>query len=221
MIIDFHTHRYPADSSIFAIVNLPLPLPELVVTGENLRFSSGIHPWNLVDLSIREIDAMLDELEYAAEAGNLDVIGECGLDQTISSSLDKQIIVFEHQIGLAEKYQLPLMIHCVKAYSELIAVCKTFSTRLPWIIHGFNGNVQQLEQLLKYDNFLFSFGPALLKQPDKFDPLLRMVPLSHLLLETDDSDVNIMDIYSQAVKLLGCNYNDICEQLERNWITLF
>jgi TatD DNase family protein len=221
MTVDFHTHQLPTDEASSAIVNLSLPLPDLTSASHNLRFSAGIHPWQLVDLSAPELGILLEQLEQAALSGKLDAIGECGLDRTIKVPFVEQSVVFEHQIKLAEEYHLPLIIHCVRAYSELITAVKTHSTTLPWVIHGFNGNVQQLEQLLKYDIFYFSFGPALLKQPNKFAPLLRMVPKSHLLLETDDSRASIMEIYQQTAKLCGCGYNELTEQLEKNWITLF
>ncbi|MCF6177457.1 MAG: TatD family hydrolase [Victivallaceae bacterium] len=221
MIFDFHTHCPPADSSVVAMVNLSLPLDDSIAVSRNLRFSVGIHPWQLVDLSSLKIDSMMKQLDQVVASWQVDAIGECGLDRTINVSLEEQIIVLGHQVKLAKKYHLPLIIHCVRTYSELITVAKTYSPCRSWIIHGFNGNTQQLEQLLKHDIFYFSFGPALLEQPDKFIPLLRMVPKSHLLLETDDSDTTIMDIYRQAAKLCGCSYQAIAEQMEKNWITLF
>ncbi len=221
MIIDFHTHQFPEDKSDGALVNLVLPLTDLIDDALNLRFSAGIHPWLLVDVPPRKLDLLLEQLEQVVAAGKIDAVGECGLDRTISTSLTEQSIVFEQQISLAEKYHLPLIIHCVKAYPELITFAKKYSMTLPWIIHGFNGNVQQLKQLLKYDIFYFSFGTAILKQPEKFVPLLKIVPKSHLLLETDDSKANLMDIYRQTAKLCGCSYHELKEQLEQNWKTLF
>lgn len=221
MLIDFHTHQLPADNRTSALVNISLPLAGLNTVAPVLRFSAGIHPWQLVDRSASKLDCLFEQLKQAVVAGEIEAIGECGLDRTISIPLEEQSIVFEPQIRLAKIYHLPLIIHCVRAYAELISLVKTYAPSCPWIIHGFNGNTQQLEQFLKYDIFYYSFGSALLKQPNKFAPLLQMVPPSHLLLETDDSDTNIMDIYHQTAKLCGCSYNVITKQMTKNWITLF
>ena len=220
MIIDFHTHSLPVESANLALVNLELPLPEVGRDVEKYLFSAGIHPWQLLDLPPQELNHYLIELEQAARLKNIDLIGECGLDRTIKLPLIEQQAIFCAQIKLAEQYQLPLLVHCVRAYSELIAIVKTHAPTTPWIIHGFNGNVQQLTQCLKYENLYFSFGPALLKQPDKFISLLRMVPRSHLLLETDDSAANIVDIYRQAAKLLGCGYKELTMQMAKNGLAL-
>jgi TatD DNase family protein len=220
MMIDFHTHSIPVEPDVFALVNLELPLPEVLNKVKKCQFSAGIHPWQLLTLSPQTVNHYLVELEKAAKLKYLDMIGECGLDRTIKLPLIEQQMIFFSQIKLAEQYQLPLIVHCVRAYSELIANVKTYAHSIPWIIHGFNGNIQQLEQCLKYKNLYFSFGPALLRQPDKFIPLLKMVPKSHLLLETDDSDTNIMDIYQQAAKLLGCGYEELIIQMKKNGLAL-
>lgn len=217
MIIDFHTHRQPLDKTIAAVVNLVLPVRSSIPASHNLSFSAGIHPWQLVDIAESQIVVLSEQLEEAVVTGALDVIGECGLDRTLAIALDAQTAVFEQQIGLAEKYQLPLIIHCVRAYPELIAICKTHLPTVPWLIHGYNGNRQQLEQLMKYDKCYFSFGPALLQHAEKFRSLLSMVPRVRLLLETDDADINIMDIYQQAANLIACRHHELCEQMDRNW----
>ena len=51
-------------------------------------------------------------------------LGECGLDKKVQTPLDLQQEVFERQLTLAEKYKKPVIIHCVAAFQELIAIKK-------------------------------------------------------------------------------------------------
>jgi Tat protein secretion system quality control protein TatD with DNase activity len=87
-------------------------------------------------------------------------IGECGLDRNIDLPLDIQTSIFKRHIELAETLQKPLVIHCVRAFSELIALKKNTKSTVPWIIHGFHKKEEVFQQLLKHD-FYFSFGAAM------------------------------------------------------------
>ena len=54
------------------------------------------------------------------------------------------------------KNNKPVVIHCVKAYNELILLKKKLKPKVPWVVHGFNQNEQILNALLKNDFFIFS-----------------------------------------------------------------
>ncbi len=68
--------------------------------------------------------------------------------------------ILEVQVRLAEELCKPLIIHCVKAYSELIAVRKRTKSSVAWIVHGYNNNERILRQLLDH-GFYISVGAAL------------------------------------------------------------
>ena len=53
--------------------------------------------------------------------------------------MELQLAVFKEQVKLSEKLGLPLIIHCVKAMDELLAVKKEFRPQQAWIWHGFRG----------------------------------------------------------------------------------
>ena len=84
-------------------------------------YSIGIHPWYIKE---DRIDEELKIIEEKLQTKTCLAIGECGLDKRIDISLEQQTIVFEKQLALAEKYKKPVVIHCVAAYQEVIAIKK-------------------------------------------------------------------------------------------------
>lgn len=67
---------------------------------------------------------------------------------SLSYLYETQEEILDVQVGLAEELRKPLIIHCVKAYSELIAVKKRTGSSVPWIIHGYNNNEQILQAVV-------------------------------------------------------------------------
>lgn len=122
-------------------------------------------------------------------------LGEAGLDKNIETSLSLQTEVFIEQVKLSEDFRKPLIIHCVKAWDELLAVKKELNPQMPWVIHGFRGNGALAEQLIR-KGFFLSFGA-------KFNPeALRVAWPDYMLLETDDSDILIEDVYVEVANAL-------------------
>lgn len=120
----------------------------------------------------------------------------------------EQIPLLIGQVELAEQARKPLIIHCVKAYPDLIRVRKGVKTTVPWIIHGFNNNEQILNQLLEH-GFYISVGPQLLNPRSNAFRLLRKIPLYALFLESDDRDVRIEAIYESAASELGIGEEEL------------
>jgi TatD DNase family protein len=213
--INFHAHQpeIPPDAAAVVCFEPDKPLPPV-------RFAAcGIHPWSLKNLPGKEIEERLAVLDSLACSGTLCAIGETGLDRLNGPGLELQSTVFRRHITIAEKHSLPLIIHCVRCYPELISIKKYSGSAVPWMIHGFNSNIRQLEQLLNHGCFI-SFGPPAIRKADANDSLLKSVPLSRLCLETDDSPDNIKDIYQQAaailnidepalLKIMNCNFESI------------
>ena len=116
-------------------------------------------------------------------------IGECGLDyyRLTDETKEKQKKVFLEQMRLSQEVQKPLMIHCRKAFPDLISVLTTNDFRLttgsPGIIHFFSGTKENAEALLSM-GFSFSFGGVITFASD-YDEVVRYIPLDRIVLETD------------------------------------
>lgn len=197
MFIDFHSHHDRQSPNLINLQTLHVT-PELQESDLPNICSLGLHPWFVQGSSWE--DAWIN-LKALANLSQVVVIGECGLDRNIDLPLELQIAIFKKHIELAEELQKPLVIHCVRAFAELIALKKDAKSSIPWIIHGFNKKEEVFQQLLKHD-FYFSFGAVILSDLSPVIKAIATIPNGKFLLETDDrTDITIEQIYNRAATL--------------------
>lgn len=154
-------------------------------------FSFGVHPWNS-HIYQRSIN-FLEHLNLP----NCLAIGEIGLDKLKGPDFNTQTLVFEKQIELSESLELPVIIHCVKAWNEMKILKRKLKPLQPWIFHGFS-KVSILDEVLS-EGFYVSFGEAILKNKKLLD-VASKTPNEKVFLETDDSEVPIEMIYHEFAK---------------------
>ncbi len=181
-------------------------------------YSLGLHPWFIEQ---QDVGQAMGKIAAVLADSNLLAIGECGLDKLQSMSLLKQIEVFEQQIQLAERCQKPLIIHCVRAFNELLQLKKSSLADIAWVIHGFNSKPAVAESLLK-QGFYLSMGKALLNPQSNAAKTLQIMPLQQLFLETDAAeDILISDIYAAAAKIVGLSIENLQQQIFHNFKRVF
>jgi TatD DNase family protein len=162
-------------------------------------FSTGIHPWEVhnTDPSAFDIfEKLLANDKYKA-------IGECGFDRNAKASFKEQGYFFERQVLLSEKYEKPVIIHCVASFNEIILLRKRYNPTQNWILHGFRGKPEMASQLLNH-GFALSYG-------SKHNPAsIEITPIDKLCIETDmHEDVPIETIYRTIATLKNCNIDEL------------
>lgn len=218
-ILDIHTHKSEKASRGKAIINCRwLPGASLCGVGggsadialeEGYFYSAGIHPWDLAETIEFNAEAQLKSLRALFANRQLIAVGEAGLDKLAAAPMEFQIEMFEKQVILSEDLRLPLIIHCVKAMEELLAVKKKLHPAQPWIWHGFRGKPEQAAQLIKNGIYL-SFG---VHYPEE---TLNQVPVERLFLETDDSPVDIEDVLREAARVRGVGEEKLRREIAEN-----
>ena len=200
-LYNIHTHKIDdASCQEYEVKSILNTYPEDFYEKRNQHpdcwFSCGVHPWNTEDS-----DLQLRLLEEIIVDPNVVAVGEAGLDKLRGAEMSVQIDVFRKQFELALSANKPLIIHCVKAWDELIRLYKEYEgSNIPWIIHGYRGNPQQTEQLSKV-GFKFSIG-------EKFNPdSLKNIPLTDIFCETDESYLTICKVYENISSVFGVNKN--------------
>ena len=158
--------------------------------GIELR-TAGIHPWEAGQRSVAE----LLPLDTAVQA-----IGETGLDFAVEVPREIQYAAFRDQLELARQLGLPVVLHCVRAFNEVMRELRAVPPRAA-IFHGFIGSPEQVQQALRAGYYL-SFGERSFRSPKTVESL-RATPLSQLFFETDDDDRPIEAVYARAASLLG------------------
>lgn len=203
--MDVHTHRMDAPCPSIYSVRLGVRGTEM----PQRPFSAGVHPWDVNDMPDGVLDGIRSDFLYA--------VGETGLDFAAGSDRGRQYEWFRRQLALASELEMPAVIHCVKAFNETIAELKNFDR--PVIFHGFTGSPELARQVLGADCYL-SFGANLFRSP-KTAEALRATPRDRLFLETDDSGLDIKEIYSEAARIYGCDVSELKNDIHKNYLELF
>jgi TatD DNase family protein len=211
--IDIHTHHLKSEGYIQILNTFAQDLP---FSGDDGFFSTGIHPWHLGKVNPEEC---LYLIELASVQKNMLSVGECGLDRSVAVDFATQELYFRKQIEIAEKYSKPLIIHCVRAYPEIMKLKKEYKSSVPWIIHGFQGNQQTTLQLIRHD-FYFSVGEPLLTSHLKSE-ILNIVPTNRLFLETDDGETPIREVYLLASQILKVGEETLRDIILENFKHVF
>jgi TatD DNase family protein len=213
--IDIHAHSAKAADGLIQIVNLDL---EQIAPKEGY-YSYGIHPWEADKVDF-PMDAMLRFLEERLQFPNVLALGEAGLDKMHKESFEKQMELFERQIELSEALQKPMILHDVKSHNEILALRKKHKAKQPWILHGFNGTEQDIQQLTGQGLYL-SVGESLLHSERKITKSLKCIPLDFLFLETDMAEIGIEIVYEAASRLLEMDGETLRNRIFANFARLF
>lgn len=195
--IDIHTHQPGTTDGVVSIFNIMSGKAVHDHIGNDRYFSIGLHPWEIIESKLGEC---FGKIESLAKINNCIAIGETGLDRLTEAPFEIQQSVFERHLGIAAKANKPLIIHCVKAHSEVIGLIKKNKIEVPVIFHGFNNNQAIAEQVIK-NGFYLSFGKAVLNENSNSARAISNIPDEFLFLETDDSGISIRAIYQKVAEL--------------------
>ena len=167
-------------------------------------FSAGLHPWDVTD----DFENQLIELQKLLANPRVPAVGECGFDTLKGPSHELQEQAFVRQVQLSEQFRKPMILHVVRDFDSVIRLRKQLKPTQPWLIHGFRGGPEQMNQLYA-QGILVSFG--LKHNPES----LRQVPSDRLFLETDGHD-KIVQTISLASALRETPPQTIEEQIAKN-----
>lgn len=202
--IDIHTHQHYSDATEY-IYNAFLEKNHLPA-----RYSLGIHPW-YVTQPARQLQQLQELLEQLPDTA---FVGECGLDKLCDIPWDNQLQVFSAQIQLARRFHKPIIIHCVKAYQECLALLK--GCEVPVVFHGFNKHVALARQIVSQGHYL-SLGHGVVRHPERYTELLQQISLQYILLETDQCAVPVATVYTAVASILKIEPDDVILQIQKNY----
>ena len=142
--------------------------------------SVGIHPEDIdsaTDENFNEMEKLLSEEKVVA-------IGEIGLDYHYEGyDREKQIAAFEKQLLMAQKYNLPVIIHSREATLDTMNLLKKYRPR--GVMHCFSGSAETAREVLDLGLYLSFTGVVTFKNAKKACEAVKVVPMDRLLLETD------------------------------------
>ena len=201
-----------------------------LINGRKNFFSAfGIHPQLPRIENYQLLEQLLQENKIVA-------IGETGFDfytDSFKSNRKMQEEAWNVCLELAEKYNVPLVVHNRKALDLMFVYAKQLSKVTAVIFHSFAFTSREAGALLRHGiNGFFSFGKPLLNNNKKSIDCVQKLPLNRILLETDapfqtlkgESATNpseIERVYNRASDIRNCSIEEICQTIAETFCSAF
>lgn len=196
--LDFHHHK-PNQTGIYNL-NLDEGIP-------TEKFSIGLHPKDITE----NWKSDFKRIKEISLSENCLAIGECGLDGLISIDEKLQTEIFQSHISWAEEIKKPIIIHCVRRFSQILHFKKS---KVPLIVHGFNKKESIAKELLD-TGFFLSFGKAALDNLS-LQKIIEDIPIQRMFLETDNADFEISDLYKKVSEIKSISLENLKIQMWEN-----
>ena len=165
-------------------------------------YALGIHPLYTQQAEDKDLATLDAHLHAHREDPRLVAVGEIGLDGFVPEintpeAFAKQTHFFEAQLQLAQRHQLPVILHVRRSADGLLKGLRQFPVA-GGIAHAFNGSLQQAKMFIEM-GFKLGFGGAMTyDRATKLRALATELPLSALVLETDAPDIPPHWMYTTA-----------------------
>ncbi len=140
----------------------------------------GIHPWNVNGVSETELEETMELIKR--HASSVKAIGEIGLDSKYETVWEKQKMVLDKMLHLAESLQIPVIIHSRGTTEKIIDMLPSYSLKRV-LLHWFSHPISALYKALD-NGYFITEGPAV-SYSQGIREVVEKVPLTNLLTETD------------------------------------
>lgn len=143
--------------------------------------AAGVHPEDALDLP----QNWLEEVERLTRHPKVKAVGEIGLDyywKEVPRDLQKE--VFRAQLSLAERLNLPVIVHDREAHGDCLSIVQEYP-QVRGVFHCYSGSAEDARQLIKWGWHLSFTGTITFKNARKAPEVIRETPLERLMVETD------------------------------------
>jgi len=194
----------------------------------NIVMAFGYHPEDANN------DNDLDYLEEVLKEKKLIALGEIGLDYYwVSDNKEKQKELFIKQIELANKYNVPILIHSRDAAKDTYDILKKYA-KTKVLMHCFSDSLEMMNEYLKLGYYIAFGGVVTFKNSKQPKENALKCPLDKMMLETDCPYMTPIPFRGQTnetgyvkyvgefiCELRGIDVTILQEQLMRNYETFF
>ncbi len=201
-------------------------IPEIIL-------SAGCYPAEVETTPVNKLLHTLEKL--LAEEKGIRAIGEIGLDWHWNyGTKEKQKDLFTGQLALAERFNLPVIIHNREADNDLLDCIKEIPLSGGGMMHCFSSDYATAVKLLDRGFYLSFAGNLTYKKNEWLRDIAKKVPLEKLFLETDSPFLSpqkqrgrlnhpghIGYVYETLAVIRGIKKEEVIEQVKKNFETLF
>lgn len=145
-----------------------------------IYFAAGFHPENLDGANLDDLKI----IEKFAKSRKCVAIGEIGLDyHWMNSSKQEQKDFFEAQLELANKLDMPVIVHDREAHGDTLDILKQYKPK--GVLHCFSGSKEMAKEIIKMGMYIGLNGVVTFSNARKSLEVVKEIPLERLVLETD------------------------------------
>lgn len=192
----------------------------------------GLHPTSVGQNFEKEL--LLVE-EYLGKQ-KFYAVGEIGIDLYWDKTyIEQQREVFRHQLKLAKKYALPVIIHARNSFPEIFEIVdQENDLSLRGVFHSFTGTLDDYKHIAEYGGFLVGLGGVVTYKNGGVNKVVPHMDISHILVETDspylspvplrgkrNESANLTHIVNKIGELLSLPLHKVANLTTQNALELF
>ncbi len=192
----------------------------------------GLHPTSVNENYENELKIVEEYLAKEKFYG----IGEIGIDLYWDKKFfHEQEQAFIHQIKLAKKYALPIVIHVRNSFDEIFNLVDKYNDdKLKGIFHCFTGSYEQAKHIMEYGGFKMGIGGVLTFKKSNLGQVLKNVPLNYLVLETDspylaptpfrgkrNESAYVVKVAEKLAEVYNISIEEVAKQTSKNAMQVF
>lgn len=247
MIIDTHCHIYNSEienaeeiikeckkNNIYMILNGIDPksnkeVLELAKKYDNVYAAIGYDHSVVNDITEEDISLLDEQLNN----DRVVAVGEIGLDYYwVKDNKDTQKELFEKMLNLAEKHNLPVIVHAREALQDTYDILKNH--KVIGSMHCYQGSKEMAKEFIKLGFYIGIDGPITYKNNKKQKEMIKEIDINHILVETDspylspepvrgkiNTSLNLIYIIRKIAGELNISEEEMINILEKNTKTLF
>jgi TatD DNase family protein len=200
-------------------------IASLCAHGKGIFPAFGLHPM----CSGQYNGNLLSELEF--QATHSIAIGEIGLDYMLAEvPREMQIQAFRNQLKLAVRKGLPVLVHCRKAFKDLLVIMREENaSKVGGILHAFSGSVEIAKECIALGFLISVAGPATWLNAVRPVELAKNISIESLVLETDSPDMTpepfrgipnepafLVETAKRVAQIKGIPLDEVAEITTRN-----
>jgi TatD DNase family protein len=237
-----HTDELVADAKNAGLVALVTNATDLASSIEALRLGEknpeliqvalGIHPWNVNGLKPNELEETIALITAQNQMKRVVAIGEIGLDCKYEAIWEKQLMVFDKMLRLAEKLNLPVIIHSRGTAEFIVETLPSYNLKRV-LLHWFSHPMTALMKAMDHGYYITEGPPVVYSNGIR--EVVTNTPLTNLLTETDGpvlfrkSPFNgqmtkpsfVREVVHAIADIKNLPAEDVAEQIVKNFEAFF
>ncbi len=206
---------------------------ELAGKYNGIYTSVGVFPEEVKELD----DDSKNSFLQLAKSSDVVAIGECGLDYFVFDEREtglRQKKLFEFQIGIAEKLDLPLIVHARNAHDDILKILRLHQLKKKGVMHCFLGNWEQAQAFLDLGFYISFTGAITYKKKEGVWEVIKKMPIDKMMIETDcpyltpqvfrgqrNEPAYVKYVAEKIAEVRGIGFDEVAKATYNNSVKLF